>query len=311
MSTNFTEDGVAFGSCGIATYLRTMPTGAIGTVNIVIIAVDTFLAIFSVVTNSLFILTYHNSRELRNTANMLLVFLAISDILVGCLVLPLHIVRAVMENNGDHSCVLWNISRLVMIFCSGLSFLTIIVITHDRYFAIFYPLHYQVLFSKSRIKVVLTANGVPLVGLLLARIFLELRSFFLIICALTFYTTISALVVYIKILFVARKQKIQIENTESRLQSNRQLSNSLTEMKTTKVMACVLGAMILCYFPGTCFWIYGNYHGYTVESLYTVVPFLETALFMNSAINPVVYVLRSRKIRTAFLKSNFRRSWTS
>lgn len=310
MSTNSSEDGVAFGSCGIATYLQTMPTDAIRTTNTVVVVLDTVLAIFSIVTNALFILTYHNIRELQNTANMLLVFLAISDILVGCFALPLHIVRAVMENNGDHSCVLWNISRLVMIFCSGLSFLTIIVITHDRYFAIFYPLRYPVLFSKGRVKVVLMVNGAPLVGLLLSRIFLQLSSFFLIICALTFYTTISALVVYIKILFVARKQKTQIKCTESRLQSDRRLSNSLNEMKTTKVMICVLGAMILCYFPGTCFWIYGNYHGYTVESLYTVVPFLETALFMNSAINPVVYVLRSRKIRTAFLKS-FSRSSTS
>jgi hypothetical protein len=271
------------------------------TANAIIIIFDTFLAIFTVITNALFISTYHSNRILQNTSNMLLVVLAVSDILVGVLAEPMAIIRAIMEISGTHNCTLFNISRLVIIFCSGLSFLTIIVITHDRYIAIYYPLRYPLLFSKRNVKIVLIGCGILLIGLLVCRVMLPLETFYLIICGLTFYTILSALVVYSKILIAARRQKLQIENRVGSSQFYRP-AISLHEIKTTQVMVYVLGAMILCYFPGTCFWIYSAFHGYTLESLYTVVPYLEIALFLNSAINPVTYLLRSRSIRGAFLR---------
>ena len=292
---------VEVGLCGVATYLVSVPTVRIVTANTIIIIFDVFLAIFTVITNALFISTYLNNRILQNTSNMLLVVLAISDILVGLLAEPMAIIRAIMEILGTQNCILFNISRLVIIFCSGLSFLTIIVITHDRYIAIYYPLRYPVLFSKRNVKIIEVGCGMVLVGLLVCRVVLPLEIFFMIICSLTFYTTLSALVVYIKILLAARRQKIRIRSMVRSSQYYRP-AISLHEIKTTQVMVYVLGAMILCYYPGTCFWIYSAYHGYTLESLYTVVPYLEIAVFLNSAINPVTYLLRSRSIRCAFLR---------
>ena len=292
---------VEVGLCGIATYLESFPTARIVATNTIIIIFDMFLAIFTVIINALFISTYLNNRILQNTSNLLLVVLAMSDIFVGLLAQPMAIIRAVMEILGTHNCTLFNISRLVIIFCSGLSFLTIIVITHDRYIAIYHPLRYPVLFSKQNIKIIGIGCGMLLIGLLVCRVILPLEIFFLIICSLTFYTTLSALVVYTRILCAARRQNIQIRNMARTSQFYRP-TISLHEIKTTQVMVYVLGAMILCYYPGTCFWIYSAYHGYTFESLYTIVPYLELAVFLNSAINPVTYLLRSRSIRGAFLR---------
>ncbi len=292
---------VEIGRCGIATYLVSFPTGRIVTANTIIIILNTLFAIFTVITNALFISTYLSNRILQNTSNMLLVVLAVSDILVGALAQPMAIIRAIMEITGTHNCTLFNISRLVIIFCSGLSFLTINVITHDRYIAIYHPLRYPILFSKRNVKIVVIGCGILLIGLLACRVILSVQTFYMIICSLTFYTTLSALVVYSKILFAARRQKIKIQNMVRASQFYRP-TMSLHEIKTTQVMVYVLGAMILCYFPGTSFWIYSAYHGYTLESLYTIVPYFEFALFLNSAINPVTYVLRSRAIRGAFLR---------
>lgn len=301
MPHNSNTSNVEIGWCGIASYLVSFPTADIVTTNTIITVLYLFLAIFTVIINALFISTYHSNRILQNTSNMLLVVLAVSDILVGLLAEPISIIRAVMEIYGTHNCTLFNISRLVIIFCSGLSFLTIIVITHDRYIAIYYPLRYPMLFSKRNVKTVLIGCGTLLSGLLVCRVVLPLETFFLIICSLTFYTTLSAVVVYSKILIAARRQKIQIENMAHPLRSYRP-KISLHELKTTQVMVYVLGAMMLCYFPGTCFWIYSAFHGYTLESLYTIVPYLEMAVFLNSAINPITYLLRSRSIRGAFLR---------
>ena len=145
---------VEVGLCGIASYLVSYPTARIVATNTIIIVFDTFLAIFTVIINALFISTYLNNRILQNTSNLLLVVLAISDIFVGLLAEPMAIIRAIMEILGTHNCTLFNISRLVIIFCSGLSFLTIIVITHDRYIAIYHPLRYPVLLSKKNIKII-------------------------------------------------------------------------------------------------------------------------------------------------------------
>ena len=301
MTSNVTASSVQVGWCGVASYLVSIPTPRIITANTIIIIFNMFLAIFTVFTNALFISTYHSNRILQNTSNMLLVVLAVSDILVGMFAQPMAIIRGIMEIGGSHNCTLFNISRLVYIFSSGLSFFTIIVITHDRYIAIYYPLRYPILFSKKNVKIVLVGCGILLVALLVCRLVLELKVFFLIISSLTFYTTLSAVVVYSKILFAARRQKIQVQNMLRSAQFYRP-TISLHEIKTTQVMVYVIGAMILCYYPGTCFWIYSAYHGYTLESLYTVVPYIELAVFLNSAINPVTYLLRSRSIRGAFFR---------
>ncbi|XP_046839957.1 adenosine receptor A2a-like [Xenia sp. Carnegie-2017] len=298
-SFNSSELHVAW--CGLASYLTSTPTTNIITANTVVIIVDMFLAVFTVVVNGLFISTYFNNRNLQNTSNMLLVTLAVSDILVGGLALPLAITRATMEILETFNCTLFNLSRLVYIFCSGLSFLTIILITYDRYIAIYYPLRYHLLMSKRNTKICLIACGILVIGLLLCRVYLSLERFFLIICSLTFFTTLSALLVYTKILLAARRHNLQIQNMTGSFKSSRQII-AFREIKTTKVMVYILGAMILCYYPGTCFWIYSAFHGYTLESLYTIVPYMESAVFLNSAINPLTYLLRNRNIRCAFSK---------
>ncbi|XP_028414447.1 adenosine receptor A2a-like [Dendronephthya gigantea] len=292
---------VEVGWCRIATYLVSLPTPRIVTANMIVIIFNVFLAIFTVLINALFISTYLSNRILQNTSNMLLIVLAVSDILVGVLAQPIAITRATMEIYGAHNCFLFDTSRLIYIFCSGLSFLTNIVITHDRYIAIYYPLRYPIIFSKRNVKIVLIGCGIILIALLVCRAVLPLEIFFLIICSLTFYTTLSALVVYCRILLAARRQKLQIQIMVRSTRLYRP-TISLHEIKTTQVMVYVLGAMILCYYPGTCFWIYSAYHGYTLESLYTIVPYLELSVFLNSAINPVTYLLRSRTIRGAFLR---------
>lgn len=101
---NSTDDVVQIGSCGIATYLKSLPTANIVTTNTVTAVLDSFLSVFTVITNALFIRTYRKTRELQNTSNMLLVVLATSDMLVGCLAEPLHITRATMEIYGNYSC---------------------------------------------------------------------------------------------------------------------------------------------------------------------------------------------------------------
>ena len=292
---------VEVGWCRIATYLVSLPTARIVAANTIVIIFNFFLAIFTVMINALLISTYLSNRILQNTSNMLLIVLSVSDILVGALAQPIAIIRAIMEIHGTHNCLLFDISRFIYIFCSGLSFLTIIVITQDRYIAIYYPLRYPVIFSKRNVKIVLFGCGMILIALLVCRVLLRLEIFFLIICSLTFYTTLSALVVYGRILLAARRQKLQIQIMVRSTRPYRP-TISLHEIKTTQVMVYVFGAMILCYYPGTCFWIYSAYHGYTLESLYTIVPYIELSIFLNSAINPVTYLLRSQTIRGAFLR---------
>ena len=265
--------------------------------------VDGLLPITSVGGSSLLLVAVIKFPELREVpSNLLLASLAVSDLLIGLMVQPFLTARQISLLLGD--CLL-SANNFLKFFASysvhGLLFsscLNICLITMDRYICIAYSLRYQDIVTKERVVLVIsvswvfslafaTIQGLPfLPGTTIlktsARVFATippvLLVFILILC-------------YFKVTKIARQHQRQI-----RAQMNVSNYTTQQDFQSTKTALLTVGVIFLCYAPAVIV-VFGLYVSEDLASLEAVKPFLATLACLNSSVNPLVYYLRSRKIR--------------
>ncbi|XP_061924501.1 trace amine-associated receptor 13c-like [Entelurus aequoreus] len=99
------------------------------------------ICIITVVLNLLVIISISHFRQLHTPTNVLLLSLAVSDFLVGLLVLPIKIyMRISCWTFGDVLCSLW---FYMTVSLTSVSVGNMVLISADRYVAICDPLHYN------------------------------------------------------------------------------------------------------------------------------------------------------------------------
>ncbi|XP_054714279.1 probable G-protein coupled receptor No18 [Uloborus diversus] len=124
-------------------------------VDIVLITSLTTIILITILGNTLIITAVATTRRLRTVTNYFVVSLAVSDLLVGLLVMPFAVVKEVTDGLwlfGHIACELW-VSMDVML-CTA-SILNLCCISLDRYFAITHPLVYSVKRSRRLAKIMI------------------------------------------------------------------------------------------------------------------------------------------------------------
>ncbi|XP_033842334.1 trace amine-associated receptor 9-like [Periophthalmus magnuspinnatus] len=100
-----------------------------------------FVSMLTCVLNLLAIIAISHFRKLHTSSNLMLLSLAVSDFLVGLVVIPVDGIRwKICWTLGDLMCVIYYILSLTL-YMSSVG--NIILISVDRYVAICQPLHYQ------------------------------------------------------------------------------------------------------------------------------------------------------------------------
>uniref|UniRef100_A0A3Q0SV31 G-protein coupled receptors family 1 profile domain-containing protein n=1 Tax=Amphilophus citrinellus TaxID=61819 RepID=A0A3Q0SV31_AMPCI len=109
-----------------------------------------FISLITAALNLLVIISVSHFRQLHTPTNILLLSLAVSDFLVGLLLMPLEIIRnTACWILGDFMCsIYYNLAASV--FCASIG--NIVLISVDRYVAICDPLHYPTRITVVRIK---------------------------------------------------------------------------------------------------------------------------------------------------------------
>ena len=238
--------------------------------------------------------------SLRTPSIILLCSLAVSDLLVGFLALPLDIAVALTPLSQVSFDSPLSQARLVFtIQLCGVSLDTMTAISVDRYLALHYHMRYPNMMTSRRATCVAATfwcknfilslisiwmtNAILLVALVFAALCLFISS--------VTYNAIYRIVRHHQHQMHAQQQAVQSMNLEQNLkiQAKKRAANAFI------YYIC----MLLCYFPeAVSFLIWMTYK----EHWNIRWRFADTILFMNSAINPFLYCWRNREVRGGVLK---------
>uniref|UniRef100_A0A8C2XCY3 Histamine H2 receptor n=1 Tax=Cyclopterus lumpus TaxID=8103 RepID=A0A8C2XCY3_CYCLU len=275
------------------------------------------LILLTVSGNVLVCLAVCASRRLRCLTNCFIVSLAVTDLLLGLLVLPFS---ALLQLNnewplGPAFCNFY-ISMDVML-CTA-SILTLLAISVDRYLAVTMPLRYASLVLPWRVAVAMasvwtvsvavsflpiqmgwnTVNGTvqnygPWAPEGKCRFELN-RPYVLTDSLLTFYLPLVAMCwTYLRILRIARAQA-------KRIISARPTSVALREHKATVTLAAVIGAFVVCWLPYFILFTVLGLNEHPDPSTVPEYPIVLWLGYTNSALNPILYGALNRDFRSAY-----------
>ena len=238
--------------------------------------------------------------SLRTPSIILLCSLAVSDLLVGFLALPLDIAVALTPLSRSSSNSRLSQARLVLtiqLCCVSLETMTAISV--DRYLALHYHMRYPNMMTSRHATCVAATFWCKNFILSLLSIWKKTAILLVVVVVVALCFFISS-ITYSAIYRIVRHHQHQIHAQQQAVQSVNLEQNFKIQAKKRAANTFIYYiCMVLCYFPvAVCALIY-----VTSEELWNIsLYFADTILFMNSAINPFLYFWRNREVREAVLK---------
>lgn len=263
-------------------------------------ALNGLTAPFTFFGNVIVVYILWKNTALRTTSNVLLGFLATSDTLVGLIVKPLYVMSSLWDTEFDSVYCSMRIAYASAAWlCCGVSFLTIDLITLDRYVALFYHRRYCTVFTYSFIRRVYFMFWVlcaVIVGLMFVQNVIVFRPIASLFLSLSFT---FVLIAYIRVLKLARHHQRQIHQQERQMQR----MYSVRQTKLAVTMGCVVGVYLTCYSPILAVILYQNFASNTNRSVRVVYNWAVTFALLSSTFNPLIYCWRCGNIRRVTLNT--------
>ncbi|CAL8350123.1 unnamed protein product [Lota lota] len=273
--------------------------------------------VLTVLGNLFVIVAISHFRQLHTPPNYLTLSLAITDLLLGVLVMFPYMIQSVETcwYFGEMFCKLYNSSSVLL--CTA-SILTLSFISIDRYYAVCHPLLYprKITVHTAVIMILVTWCVSAVVGF--GMIFLELNllgieEFFYnnfaceggcflfqsrvsstVSSIVSFYIPgVIMLCIYLKIYMVAQRQVriIGLQNTSSSKVDKHQ-------RKATKTLAIIMGVFLSFWTPFFILNIINPFIDYSIPP--ALLDTLAWVGYLNSTVNPLVYAFFYSWFRKAF-----------
>ena len=274
------------------------PTPTLQGITILVCSFNGILCPLTIFVNVMVFIAVLRKAELRSVPNTSILCLAFADLLVGALVQPSYIAyqasKLKLQDAGFPCSELLAYSFLGVI-CICFSFLTLTLITLERYLAVFCPFKYTTVATKRRIVVSNMACWLTWIGLVVTlRLSYGINSSqetaaISVVIATNFVLTFF---VYWKIFRFVQKCVSHVGP------QNGQPAGDLQEAKASRTVALITGTLFLCFAPTLCATAVDQAGLLEPEALYHLwYPLAETAVLFNSFLNPIIYVWRTEGIR--------------
>ena len=260
------------------------------------VILDSLSAIVSLAGNSLVMVTIWRTPRLHSPSNVLLAGLALSDLGVGLVYQPARIFTIIISTTTkmEDQCHLDHVSLLVLTFASiflmGISFLTVVAISVDRYLALRLHLRYRELVTVKKVLMILAS--IWAVNVLHA--VLALTGFHAFIFSSSFTLMFLSTMAWcnLKILKTIHRHQTQIQ---AQAVAGPSLPNIARYKKSVLNMLYIVGFFIISYIP------------FCVAVIIDLVTplgstdwnFVFTFIFLNSCANPILYCWRMGEIHHA------------
>lgn len=259
----------------------------------------------TVILNISVIIAVKQRKELQNPWTTLLFSLAIADLLVGAVNLPLSAAIGLLVVHQvwlDHVCLL-DIFNVYSMYCLSMrSLYHLTAIAWDRYVAVTKWREYNVLVSKSLVKRLVIIAWFLAIFLTVPALIMEMLNVddmtsektYVVWCVCAAVALILIFSFYFTVYRGIRKRNI---SEISRVTS---LIKAKLEAKIAKTAAMLTGALVFSFLPAVVLFSLGE----VFPVLHTSTSFLlwETLIQLNSLVNPLLYCCRDLRFRNAMLE---------
>lgn len=270
-----------------------------------ILSLDVVPAILTIVGNAVFFATLLKTTSLHNPSNLFLGALCVTDLVVGFICQPLFIV-VLVGPSGPCCSMVTKAYNLIFGLSSLNSFIFGLLITLDRYFAIFYPFRYREWASCRRYATIAVITFVifALYSALKTPYFEKSRTSFLIfdIC-LELTVIIAVFLIYAmicRVVFIKSRAVVpRVGNVCIR--ELHAIKVKAKDRKRTLTVAIILGVFLACYTPLMVYYFVSllYYLKKSQNYSYGLGLWANFLALLNSCINPLIYCARSSEIRIA------------
>ncbi|CAI5670513.1 trace amine-associated receptor 13c-like [Oreochromis niloticus] len=260
------------------------------------------ISLITVALNLLVIISVSHFRQLHTPTNILLLSLAVSDFLVGLLLIPLEILRSTTcWVFGDVICsVYWYLTSNITCASTGI----IVLISVDRYVAICDPLHYPTRMTVARVKLSVCLcwfYAIFYVTLYLKDFLIKPGSYnscygecVLVIndtagtadLVLSFFVPIIVItVLYMRVFVVAVSQARAMRSYVTAVTLQRSLNQTnKSELKAARTLGVLVVVFLASYCPFYCYTLVEENVVSDSSAFFVVIAF-----YFNSFLNPMIY----------------------
>ena len=275
----------------------------------------------AILTNTLIMATILLRPRLRSPTFFLLFGLALSDFGVGLLAQPLYVVYKIagVVENSNLNCAAGIAFILASNQLSGVSFLTMTLLSVDRYLGLHLHLRYNELVTLNRVKIAVVSTWILSASLNVSWL-LSLKAHYIISATGLVMFLIATLFAYTNILFAVRRhrQKIQQQavavmnltsassqndtpprqdtKTQDQTPNKEKQSDAMMYKKSAKNVFLIYIVFLICVLPFTCVLLVSTFMARST-AVETAFNFTMSLVFINSSINPFLCCILMRDLR--------------
>ena len=273
-----------------------------------------FLIFFNIITfpitavlNALVMISVKTKSRLRaHKSNILLAVLALTDFTIGILVQPAFaaVLIMVLLNEPRGYCVL-QVLRYANIVVVVSSLFHMVLLSGERYIAVKHTFYYITLVTEGRLLVAIALTWFLSV---FQTVLLFLMSKTMVLRGLTISMSVCLAVIFFchgTVCFETRRHEKQVAARQTTPEAREQFEKNKKAVKLTSI---ILAALLLCFIPANVAQLVASrFVGHVTDEIIVLFAFLSLSLsFLNSLLNPIIYVLRMKRFRVAFIELLFR-----
>ena len=257
---------------------------------------------FTCFLNALVMLAVKTKRRLQTPSNILLACLALTDLIVGVVVQPLHGAMTIflLQGKGFNEYCGINLAYSVsfsVVSCASLSHL--VLISGERYLTIKYSFTHNEVLTKPRI---IFSSAIAWIAAIIIFVFLS-KSLFIPLAVFEITSLCSIICLQVLVYKEAKRHEKQIlAQNVSAVEASAKFKKEKKALKLTTlvILAIFLSFLLPSIFMSVTWSIFAEEFSDNVKT--TVRHFSLSIVSLNSVVSPIIYTVRIRHFRVAFIE---------
>ncbi len=310
---NHTTDNTTLLSCGFV-FFPINPAKISPDIRAVFIVKDAANAMtcpLIILLNILVMVAVKTKRQLRTKSNVALACLATTDLVVGLVVQPLQIACHIflLQGEADVFCSLKKIAMGISVKCGFATLYHLLLMSAERYLAIKHTFAHENKVTEVRIMI---ASGVAWAAAILIPtqdLWLKNRQLLTILAGSAILSIFFSAMIYFNVAIYkeVRRSEKQIAANQVSVEAKEKILKNKKAFYTTIIVLLVI---FLCFIASnSCFLIIIIFKDRIPANVGHIILYLASLLIvLNSLFNPLIYAVRIRYFRVAFIQFLLRKT---